>query len=111
MQGIIRSMEEKDRGQVLEMMRVFYASPAVLTNGSQEIFEADINACLSDNPYLEGYIFENIGFGLAQGYRDSINNKNAYVRENLTYAYYLCLIYYRAFLMISIFDLRHSKVS
>ena len=59
MQSVIRSMEEKDGGQVLEMMRVFYASPAVLTNGSQEIFEADINACLSDNPYLEGYIFEN----------------------------------------------------
>ena len=59
MQSVIRSMEEKDRVQVLEMMRVFYASPAVLTNGSQEIFEADIDACLSDNPYLEGYIFEN----------------------------------------------------
>ena len=58
-QSVIRDMEEKDRGQVLEMMRVFYASPAVLTNGSQEIFEADINACLSDSPYLEGYIFEN----------------------------------------------------
>lgn len=52
-------MEEKDRDQVLEMMRVFYTSPAVLSNGSEEIFEADINTCISGSPYLEGYIFEN----------------------------------------------------
>ena len=58
MQSVIRNMEEKDRTQVLEMMRVFYASPAVLTSGSEEIFEADIQACASGSPYLEGYIFE-----------------------------------------------------
>ena len=52
-------MEEKDRNQVLEMMRVFYASPAVWSNGSEEIFEADFTACISDSPFLEGYIFEN----------------------------------------------------
>ena len=59
LQCIIRSIEEKDRSHVLKMMRVFYASPAVLSNGSEEIFEADITACISDSPYLEGYIFEN----------------------------------------------------
>ena len=59
MQSTIRGMEEKDRSQVLKMMRVFYASPAVLSNGSEEIFEADIRACISDSPYLEGYVFEN----------------------------------------------------
>jgi ribosomal protein S18 acetylase RimI-like enzyme len=37
-------------------MRAFYASPAVLTNGSEEIFAADIDACVSNNPYLEGYM-------------------------------------------------------
>ena len=59
MQSAIRGMEEKDRNQVLEMMRVFYASPAVLSNGSEEIFEADFATCISDSPFLEGYIFEN----------------------------------------------------
>lgn len=59
MESKIKRMEEKDRRQVLEMMRVFYASDAVFTNGSAEIFNADINACVSDNPYLEGYVFEN----------------------------------------------------
>ena len=59
MQSIIRSMEAKDRSQVLDMMRVFYHSPAVLSNGSEEIFAADVHGCISDSPYLEGYIFEN----------------------------------------------------
>ena len=51
-----RSMTEADRETVLSMMRTFYASPAVLTNGSEEIFAADIDACVSNNPYLEGYM-------------------------------------------------------
>ena len=54
-------MEEKDRACVLDMMRVFYASPAVLSNGSEEIFQADIENCVNSSPYLEGYIFENDG--------------------------------------------------
>lgn len=52
-------MKEADRAQILAMMRVFYASPAVLSNGSEAIFEADFNACVGDSPYLEGYVFEN----------------------------------------------------
>ena len=59
MQSTIRKMEKRDKSQVLEMMRVFYASAAVLSNGSPEIFEADIAHCIGDCPYLEGYIFEN----------------------------------------------------
>ena len=43
------------------MMRGFYASAAVSTNGSEEIFLADIDNCIGDNPYLEGYVFENSG--------------------------------------------------
>ena len=58
MQVKIRHMEEKDRICVIDMMRVFYASPAVLSNGSEEIFEADVDACVGESPYLEGYIFE-----------------------------------------------------
>ena len=54
----IRSMEMRDRDDVLKMMRVFYSSPAILTNGSEEIFERDIDNCINDSPYLEGYIFE-----------------------------------------------------
>ena len=59
MSSRIREMREGDKDAVLQMMRVFYASPAVLTSGSEEIFLCDIDACLSDSPYLEGYILEN----------------------------------------------------
>ena len=63
---MIRMMTAEDGKQVQEMMRVFYASPAVLSNGSAEIFAADIAACISDNPYLEGYVFAD--GGEIQGY-------------------------------------------
>lgn len=54
-------MTESDRDAVMNMMKTFYASPAVLTNGSEEIFEADIDACVGESPYAEGYVFENDG--------------------------------------------------
>lgn len=58
MSTIIRMMEEADRSCVYDMMQVFYASPAVLSNGSEEIFNNDIENCINDSPYLEGYIFQ-----------------------------------------------------
>lgn len=57
----IRKMERQDKGRVIEMMGVFYASPAVLSNGSAEIFEADVEHCIGDCPYLAGYVFEEQG--------------------------------------------------
>ena len=54
----IHNMNENDKPYVLEMMRVFYASPAVHTDGSDEIFANDIENCVNDNPFLEGYIIE-----------------------------------------------------
>ena len=65
MATIIRAMTARDKDSVLEMMRIFYASPAVLSNGSEEIFEKDIETCISGSPYLEGYIMED---GEIQGY-------------------------------------------
>lgn len=69
MHGIIRDMKEEDRESILAMMRVFYASEAVLSNGSEEIFDADITACVSGDPYLEGYVFESgqdlLGYAMA----------------------------------------------
>ena len=55
----IRKMVENDRNCVIDMMRLFYASPALLSNGSEEIFTADVDNCVGESPYVEGYIFEN----------------------------------------------------
>ena len=57
----IRPMQPADKEAVLAMMEVFYASPAVLSNGSAAIFSSDFEACINDNPYLEGYMFEENG--------------------------------------------------
>lgn len=54
----IRKMAPKDQDRVLEMMRNFYSSPAVFTNGSEEIFLRDIENCVGGNPYVEGYMLE-----------------------------------------------------
>ncbi len=59
MNTVIRMMTIEDKDIVIDMMRVFYASPAVLSNGSEEIFKNDVDNCINDNPYLEGYVFEN----------------------------------------------------
>ena len=58
MQATIRNITIQDKNSVLEMMRVFYASPAVFSNGSDEIFLNDIENCINNNPYLEGYVIE-----------------------------------------------------
>ena len=55
---MIRLMKEQDKNEVIEMMTVFYASEAVSTNGSREIFESVFNNCINSCPYLEGYVFE-----------------------------------------------------
>ena len=55
---MIRLMKEQDKNEVIEMMTVFYASEAISTNGSREIFESDFNNCINSCPYLEGYVFE-----------------------------------------------------
>ena len=54
-------MTSGDAEEVKEMMRVFYASEAVMTNGSEEIFESDVKACLAEGVPLEGLIFDDGG--------------------------------------------------
>lgn len=54
---IIRSMEISDKEQVIDMMREFYSSPALLTNGSEEIFNANVDNCIGNSKYVEGYVF------------------------------------------------------
>ena len=64
----IRKMTEADRESVVDMMRTFYNSPAVWTNGSEEIYNNDITACVGTSPYADGFIFEKedeiLGYGM-----------------------------------------------
>lgn len=54
---LINNMSDKHTDEVIGMMRDFYSSSAVLTNGSEEIFRSDVENCINSNPYLEGYVF------------------------------------------------------
>ena len=58
MSTTIRAMVKEDKNCVLDMMRVFYTSPAVWSNGSEEIYNSDIDNCVGECPFLEGYIFQ-----------------------------------------------------
>ena len=64
----IRKIQRGDSEVVVDMMRKFYTSPAVITNGSEKIFVANVENCLSGSPYVEGFVFVGdekiIGYGI-----------------------------------------------
>ncbi len=53
----IRNMQIDDSATVISMMREFYGSPVVITNGSEEIFAANVANCLSGLTCAEGFVF------------------------------------------------------
>lgn len=57
----IRPMHPKDKPEVFQMMRTFYDSPAVEHTAPDTTLEKDIDDCLSDLPYLEGFVMERSG--------------------------------------------------
>ena len=56
-----RKMTAADAPAVMEMMRTFYASPALITHGSEEIFQNNVRACLAEGPFVSGLILESDG--------------------------------------------------
>lgn len=57
----IEKMEEKDRQAVVEMMRVFYDSPAVFHDVPEDTLKRNVEACISENPFVEGFVFREEG--------------------------------------------------
>ena len=53
---LYRKISQNDTDEVLNMMRVFYVSDALYTNGSEDIFRANIENALCGSKYLEGYV-------------------------------------------------------
>ena len=64
----IRKITRADKKIVVDMMRDFYKSPALITNGSEKIFDNNVESCIKNSPYIEGYVFEIenkiIGYGI-----------------------------------------------
>ena len=63
-----RKITSEDKKIVVDMMREFYNSPALITNGSEEIFSANVENCIKNSPYLEGFVFvaeeKIVGYGM-----------------------------------------------
>ena len=54
----IRKYESRHRNDFLQMMKEFFASPAVLHNVPEKHFRKTIDQLENDSPYLDVYVFE-----------------------------------------------------
>lgn len=82
----IRNMESKDAEAVLEMMRVFYRSDAVLIHAPEAVLRKCIADCLAQGPYLEGYVFDTedglMGYSLvSKGYSTEVGGLCVHVED------------------------------
>ena len=82
----IRKMERGDAEVVQDMMRKFYTSPAVATNGSEEIFAANVANCLGGSSLVAGFVFVDggqvIGYGItAQGYATEFGGECVWIED------------------------------
>ena len=65
---VIRKLKETDRKVLLPMMKVFYASDALLVHPQEDVLERMLSDALQDTPLLTGYGFEVdgelVGYGM-----------------------------------------------
>ncbi|MGN0436610.1 MAG: GNAT family N-acetyltransferase [Wujia sp.] len=54
---IIQKISQDNIEELFAMMRDFYDSPALIHRSSDRVLRQSIEACLSDNPYIDGYVF------------------------------------------------------
>ncbi len=82
----IRKILREDTAAVLKMMRTFYNSATVITNGSEKIFAANIENCLGSSNFIEGFVFladeKIIGYGmLAKGYSTEFGGECIWIED------------------------------
>ena len=79
-------MQRDDGEIVINMMRKFYTSPAVITNGSEKIFAANVENILRGSPYVEGFVFtvedKIIGYGItAHSYATEFGGECVWIED------------------------------
>ena len=82
----IRKILREDSAKVLKMMRTFYNSSAVITNGSEKIFAANIENFLGGSNFIEGFVFladeKVIGYGmLAKSYSTEFGGECIWIED------------------------------
>jgi ribosomal protein S18 acetylase RimI-like enzyme len=58
---LIRPLKQEDFDRVLDMMRVFYASEALLVHPDEVVLRKTLTDAISGSPYLEAFGFEEDG--------------------------------------------------
>lgn len=82
----IRKLSSADKEIFIKMMKNFYTSPSVITNGSEKIFENNFKNCSGGSNFVEGFIFclENkiIGYGvLAKSYSTEFGGECIWIED------------------------------
>lgn len=82
----IRKMRVEDSTVVIDMMRKFYSSHAVITNGSEEIFKANVRNILSSSTCAAGFVFvygdKIIGYGItARSYSTEFGGECIWIED------------------------------
>lgn len=54
-------MEKNDTEEVLNMMKLFYQSPAIIHKASEDVLRRDIEDCIGSNPFIEGFVMKEDG--------------------------------------------------
>ena len=82
----IRKMQRGDSDIVVDMMRKFFTSSAVITDGSEKIFAANVENCLSGSTCAEGFVFvaeeKIIGYGItARSYSTEFGGECIWIED------------------------------
>lgn len=82
----IRKLQKEDFDCVLSMMRVFYASDALLIHPEESVLRKTLSDALADTPYLEGFGFEErgklVGYGMvAMSYSTEAGGQCAWIED------------------------------
>ncbi len=79
-------MRRGDKDAVIKMMREFYTSAAVATNGSEKIFAANVANCTGGSDFVDGFIFETggriVGYGIvAKSYSTEFGGECVWIED------------------------------
>lgn len=82
----IRKMMPADKNAVVDMMRRFYNSPALITNGSEEIFAANVENCTGGSDFVDGFVFVDagkiVGYGIiAKSYSTEFGGECVWIED------------------------------
>ncbi|MBQ3542194.1 MAG: GNAT family N-acetyltransferase [Oscillospiraceae bacterium] len=82
----IRQVEQKDFDKVLEMMKVFYASDALLIHPKESVLRKTLADAIEAGPYVEGFVFfreeELAGYGMiAKSYSTEVGGRCVWIED------------------------------